>query len=375
MLKCDAHRCHAEREEAMKSTLRAILFAAAAAFIACLIFADDGKAPSNAPPVSTKPLRELAAKRGILIGTAIDTWRLTKPELPAIIAREFNSVVAENEMKCMIISRGQDEYNFKAADELIAFAEKNKMKVRGHTLVWHQAVPSWIRRTGWTKDQVLDWLHTYITTVVGRYKGKIYSWDVVNEVFEPNGKFTGDLKSFWYKTCGPDYIEKAFIWAREADPQTKLYINDVSCEFTNRQSTAIYNWVKEAKARGVPVDGIGFQAHFTEGPKMDYNAIRANFQRFQDLGLELQITELDVRIDGPPQPENLANQAVMYKELLRLAIEFKMPAFTVWGVTDGDSWVPGAFRGFGAALLFDKQGQPKPAYFALEEVLAVAPKK
>jgi endo-1,4-beta-xylanase len=359
----------------MKQISRPILLFAAAALVAGLLFADDGKGPAGRKEPAARPLRELAAKRGILVGAAIDPWRIGQPDMSRLIAREFSSITAENEMKCIILSRGPDEYNFKAADELVAFAEKNKMQIRGHTLVWHQATPAWITRTGWSKDQVLDWLKTYITTVVGRYKGKVYCWDVVNEVFEPNGKFTGPLKSFWYKTCGEDYIEKAFIWAHEADPQAKLYINDVSCEYANRQSNAIFDWVKSARARGVPVDGVGFQAHLAEETKIDYGAIRANFQRFKDLGLELQITEMDVRIDGPPTPEKLANQASIFKEFMRMALEFKMHAFTCWGVSDKDSWIPGAFRGYGSALLFDKELAPKPAYDAVEEALAEAPAK
>ncbi|MBN2351092.1 MAG: endo-1,4-beta-xylanase [Spirochaetales bacterium] len=330
-------------------------------------YADDGKTPAG------RPLRELAAKRGILIGAAIDPWRIDQPDLAALIAREFDSIIAENEMKCAMIARDPEKYDFGLADRLVAFVEKNKMKMRGHTLVWHQSVPDWLSRSGWNKEQALDWLHTYITTVVSHFKGKIYCRDVVNEVFEPNGKFTGKYKSYWYKTCGEEYIEKAFVWAREDDPDAKLYINDVSCEIANRQSNAIHEWIKAARTRGVPVDGIGFQAHLAEETKIDYDKIRANFNRFKDLGLELQITEMDVRIDGPPTPEKLAHQASICREYLKIAIEFGMPAFTVWGVSDKDSWVPGAFRGYCAALLFDKELKPKPAYYAHREELAAAP--
>jgi endo-1,4-beta-xylanase len=320
-----------------------------------------------------KPLRELAAKRNLLIGAAADPWLLEHAELSKILAREFNSIVAENAMKCGGISRGRNEYNFKPADQVIAFAEQHKMKVRGHTLIWYKSVPGWLTKETWTRETMLAWLKEYITTVVSHFKGKVYCWDVVNEAFEGNGKYLHELKSIWQKVCGPDYIDNAFIWAHEADPDAKLYMNDVSCEFTNRQSTAMYEWAKSALARGVPVHGIGFQAHMTENPKLDFSGIRVNLKRFKELGLELQFTEVDIRIDAPATPEKLASQAAMYKQFMDIALEFSMPAFTTWGVSDEDSWVPQHFPGSGDALLFDKRYQPKPAYAALQEALASPP--
>ncbi len=338
-------------------------------FLVLSLVAAEPKKPTG------KPLRELAAKHNMLFGGVLDPWRIGHQELSKIAAREFSSVTAENAMKCGSLSRGRNDYNFKPADEMVAFAEKHKMKVRGHTLIWHQSVPGWIIKETWTKETLLAWLKEYITNVVTHFKGKIYAWDVVNEVYEPNGKYVHVLKSFWQKTCGPDYIDNAFIWAHEADPAAKLYMNDVGIEFTNRQSTAIYEWAKDALARGVPVHGIGFQAHLTEGPKMDYNAIRLNLKRFAELGLELQFTEVDIRIDGPATPEKLANQAAIYSELMKIALEFKMPAFICWGVSDEDSWIPQHFKGFGAALLFDKEYNAKPAYYAVQKVLATPPPK
>jgi endo-1,4-beta-xylanase len=320
-----------------------------------------------------QPLRVLAAKHNMLFGGVIDAWRIKHPELSKIAIREFSIVTAENDFKPGAISRSRDEYYFKPADEVLAFAEKHKMKMHGHTLIWHKSMPAWLNKETWTKESMLAWLKEYVTTVVGHFKGRVYCWDVVNEVFEGNGKFLHPARSIIQKVCGPEYIEDAFIWAHEADPQAKLYLNDVGIEFSNRQSTGVYNWAKDALVRGVPIHGIGFQAHFTLGPRYDFNAMRLNLKRFAALGLDLQFTEVDIRIEGPATPEKLEEQAAVYAELVKIALEFHMPAFTCWGISDEDSWVPQHFPGAGAALLFDKEFNPKPAYYAVQKVLAAPP--
>jgi endo-1,4-beta-xylanase len=352
----------------MKSQLKPVVML----IIVCLVLSIVSAQPKKP---TGQPLRVLAAKQNMLFGAAIDPWRIKQPALSNIIIREFSSITTENEMKCAMISRGRDEYHFKPADDVVDFARKHNIKVRGHTLIWHQSTPVWLKKEKWTKESLLAWLKEYITTVVTHFKGKVYAWDVVNEVFLPNGRFMDAYRSIWYKVCGEEYIEKAFIWARAADPKAKLYINDVSIIFKNRQSNAIYEWIKNAKERDIPIDGIGFQAHITEGPKIDYGNIRSNLNRFRDLGLELQITEMDVRIDGPPSEEKLANQARIFADFVKLAIEYGMPVFTTWGVSDKDSWIPQHFPGFGAALLFDKEFNPKPAYYAVQRALAAAPTK
>jgi endo-1,4-beta-xylanase len=322
--------------------------------------------------VDTRPLRELAAKQNVLLGAASTRGKLNNPKFRETCAREFNSLTVENELKCAAIAYFPDRYVFNSADYIIAWAEKNNMKVRGHTLVWHSSVPKWILESGWDKEKTLAFLKDYITTTVTRYKGRLYAWDVVNEIFDDLGRLRDESSSFWYKTCGDEYIEKAFIWAHEADPDVKLFINDYGVETINFKSTATYELAKKLLAKGVPIHGFGMQAHMTEGKLPDFKNIAANIKRFTDLGLEVQVTELDVRIADEPAPEakQFQNQAEVFRGFVELALANpKITCITTWGVSDSDSWIPGSFKGFGAALMFDEQFAPKPAYAAVADVL------
>ena len=314
------------------------------------------------------PLRALAAKQQLLVGAASTRGKLNNPKFKALAAREFNSLTVENELKCASVAYHKDSFMFKSPDYIINWAEANGMKVRGHTLIWHSSVPKWLSESGWSKEQVLAFLKEYITTVVSRYKGRIYAWDVVNEIFEDTGKLRQN-SSFWYKACGEDYIEKAFIWAHEADPNVKLFINDYNVEMFNAKSTATYELVKKLLAKGVPVHGFGMQAHMTVGG-INFKSIAKNIRRFTDLGLEVHITELDVRIPGVGTPEQFKQQAENYRGFFTLAMDNPgVTSITTWGATDRDSWIAYTYKGYGAPLLFDGEYQPKPAYFAVTEVL------
>jgi endo-1,4-beta-xylanase len=200
---------------------------------------------------------------------------------------------------------------------------------------------------------------------VTHYKGKLYCWDVVNEVLEEDGTIR---KSIWSKNFGTSFIEEAFRTAHSTDPEVKLYINEYGTEGHNKKSDGLYNLVKQMKADGVPVHGVGFQAHFIvdEVP----NDLQSNLQRFADLGLDVAITELDLRLKLPVTPASLERQARDYVKVFNacLAVE-RCVGVTVWGYTDKYSWIPGFFQGFGAANLFDEKYQPKPAVSAIEKIL------
>jgi endo-1,4-beta-xylanase len=291
-----------------------------------------------------------------------------------LIVRDFNSITCGNEMKFYVIRKDKQKWNFAPADEIVKFAEDNNIKMRGHTLVWHNAMPAWLENGQWTKEDLLALLKEYITTVVTRYKGKLYCWDVVNEVFSDNGMLRDGATSVWYRACGEDYIENAFLWAHEADPDAKLFINDFNIETVNIKSTALYNYVKKMLAKKIPVQGVGFQVHLTEENPPNFASFYANVKRFTDLGLEVHFTEVDVRIKSPANDAKYKHQADIYSELFKLALNFeKVTNITVWGISDAHSWIPSVFPGYSNPLLFDKHFNPKPAYYAIEVALQTGP--
>jgi endo-1,4-beta-xylanase len=247
--------------------------------------------------------------------------------------------------------------------------------VRGHTLVWHNQVPDWIKKEKYSSSQLAKILHDHIDTVMTRYSSKVYAWDVVNEAFEDDGSMRHTV---WYNqpgigsAAGTAYIEQALRWARAADPSAKLFYNDYDAEEVNKKSDAIYAMAKDFKKRGVPLDGIGFQTHITlkfDNPTT-LASYRRNLHRFADLGLELHITELDIRLVDST-PASLAAQAKLYGEISRLCVEQpSCKLLQAWGFTDKHSWIPSFYKGQGWALLWDDQYRKKPAYAAVRDTLA-----
>jgi endo-1,4-beta-xylanase len=333
---------------------------------------------AGATTPSTETLREAAAKRGILIGAAAAPRYLAEPEYASILASEFSQLQSENAMKFGEIHPRPDSdpnpYDFADADALVAFAASHNMKVRGHTLVWHNQVPKWVTDGKQTPEQLAKILQDHIRTVTRRYAGKVYAWDVVNEAFNDDGSMRHTV---WYDKpgigAGPGtkYVEQALRWARESEPNAKLFYNDYDAEEINRKSDAIYEMAKDFKQRGVPLDGIGFQAHVTL--KFDDPARLASFaknmERFAKLGLELHMTEIDVRLTDS-SAASLSAQAHLYGEITRLCVQ--QPAcklIQTWGVTDKHSWIPGFYKGQGWALLWDEKYQKKPAYTGVHDAL------
>ena len=315
-------------------------------------------------------LRQLAEEAGILIGFASvnNFWSLPDSEKYIEVAkREFNILTPENQMKWDSIRPGPDSYNFDDADKHVKFALDNDMVVHGHTLVWHNQLPTWLTAGEWKKEELKNLLEEHIKTVVKHYKGRVMIWDVVNEALDDDGTFR---QSIWYNAMGSEYIEKAFLWAREADPDAILIYNDYGIETINSKSDALYNLVRKFKEKGIPIDGIGLQMHITVNG-IDYESFAKNLERFATLDLKLYITEMDVRIQGKPTVENLLKQAEVYKSVLQRCLnQPAVKAIQFWGFTDKYSWIPYFFPDSGSALIFDENYNPKPAYYALKEVLS-----
>ncbi|MEP7286821.1 MAG: endo-1,4-beta-xylanase [Chloroflexota bacterium] len=316
-------------------------------------------------------LRDLAVARGFYIGAAVAFAPLSaNEEYRDTLKREFNMVVPENAMKMGPIHPQPTTYSFGAADAIVKFAEANGMKVRGHNLVWHEQMPEWIKGGKFTRDELLNILHDHIKTVVEHYKGRILAWDVVNEAIGDSGALRNDV---WLSVIGPDYIDNAFRWAHEADPKAKLFYNDYGGEGMNGKSNAIYTLVKGMKERGVPIDGVGLQMHISLNNPPSADAVQANIERIGALGLQVHITEMDVKIqDGAGTlDEKLAAQAQLYYDMASVCLKTDpCKAFLTWGFTDQYTWITSPPGRPDAPLLFDKTYAFKPAYGALGDALA-----
>jgi endo-1,4-beta-xylanase len=288
----------------------------------------------------------------------------TNEQYLKILKEEFNTVVAENATKPYMMEPERGTFVFSRADKLAGFAEQNGMKMRGHCLVWHKQIPKWMNNDQLSQEELLSVLKEYITTVVGHLKGKVYAWDVVNEAIDENEP-DHYRKSVWMKVIGPGYIDSAFVWAHQADPDALLFYNDYGAEAMNAKSDAVYELVKGMKDRGIPIDGVGLQCHFQVG-KIDFDGLKKNMQRLEDLGLQTQITELDISIDtGKENAQTLKQQADAYGKLARIWLEDQnCTAFMIWGLSDQYSWIPSFSNNKrGTPLLWDENFNKKPAYY------------
>jgi endo-1,4-beta-xylanase len=318
-------------------------------------------------------LRHLGRASGLRIGTAAQPASMAgSEEYRAILSQEFDSVTSESQLKWDIVEPARGQYDWTSADALIGFAEANGQSLRGHTLVWHDALPGWLANGRFSPEQLRDLLREHIQAVVGRYKGRVSAWDVVNESIADTG---GKLRrSLWMNALGPGYIADALRWAHEADPDAKLYINDYGVEAANAKSDALYNVVAGLRRDGIPLDGVGFQSHLTLDT--DLSTLDANLRRFADLGLDIAITEMDVRLPLPATAAQHGAQAGLYTRVLQICLAVpRCVSYTVWGFTDRYSWVPYAYPGWGDACLFDATYQPKPAYQQLRQVLVDSPRR
>ncbi|MEU5341360.1 endo-1,4-beta-xylanase [Streptomyces sp. NPDC020766] len=290
-----------------------------------------------------------AAEKGRYFGAAVAANHLGEAPYASTLNTEFNSATPENEMKWDAVERTRNSFTYGAADQIVSHAQSRGMKIRGHTLVWHSQLPGWVGGLG-TAD-LRTAMNNHITQVMQHYKGKIHSWDVVNEAFQ-DGSSGARRSSPFQDKLGNGFIEEAFRTARAADPAAKLCYNDYNTDGVNAKSNAVYNLVRDFKARGVPIDCVGFQSHFNSASPVpgDY---RANLQRFADLGVDVQITELDIEGSGTAQASNYTNVVNACLGVSRCT------GITVWGVTDKYSW-----RASGTPLLFDNNYNKKPAYNA-----------
>lgn len=316
----------------------------------------------------TPPLRKLASRVHRQIGTAVDTKALAHDrEYTSVLARQFSSVTPENAMKWEVVEPRRGTADYSTADRLVAFARRNHQAVRGHNLVWHRQLPSWLTQGAFTKTELARILQRHIREEVSHFRGRVYAWDVVNEPLDDSG---GLRDTIWRRALGPDYIAKALEWAHSADPKAKLYLNDYGIEGSGLKANAMLALVKRLLARYVPIDGVGFESHLD----LQYGFpgdMAGNMRRFARLGLDVAVTEADVRMPLPTTRDELATQASYYRQLIGACLAVKRcVSFSVWGFTDRYSWIPKWFPGEGAADLYDRNLKPKPAYGAVHDALA-----
>ncbi|GAA2343078.1 endo-1,4-beta-xylanase [Dactylosporangium salmoneum] len=287
-----------------------------------------------------------AAEKGRYFGTAVAAYKLSDATYSGILDREFNMITPENEMKWDATEPTQGQFSYGSADQIVAHAAAHGQRMRGHALAWHSQQPSWAQNMSGTA--LRNAMVNHITNVATHYAGKIYAWDVVNEAFADGGN--GARRDSNLQRTGNDWIEVAFRTARAADPGAKLCYNDYNTDGQNAKSNAVYAMVQDFKARGVPIDCVGFQSHINSGSPLpsDY---QANLQRFANLGVDVQITELDIAGSGTAQANSYAS---VVKACLAVS---RCTGITVWGIRDSDSW-----RSGDTPLLFDNNGNKKAAY-------------
>jgi endo-1,4-beta-xylanase len=330
--------------------------------------------PAPTPTSLPNSLSEFAENHGVLIGTAVTSGYLYDPQYTSLLTHQFNAITPENEMKFEFIHPEEGRYDFSAGDAIVDFARKNGLKVRGHTLVWGNQLPKWVLEANYSRDEWIGILQDHIYTVVGHFRGAdndhtVVAWDVVNEAISDQG---GLFDNFWLQKIGPEYIALAFRFAHEADPDALLFYNDNGGEGLNPKSQGIYNLVQGLVQSGVPINGVGLQMHTALGSTPSSEDIQANMKRLGELGLLVNITEMDVRTQYSDLglAEKLQQQAQVYRQAMTACLQSpNCKGFYTWGLTDRFSWIP-AFTGHADyPLLFDENYQPKPAYDAVLDAL------
>jgi endo-1,4-beta-xylanase len=378
------------------------LAVAAASVVALLAVGTAASADSNRGASSVQPnsLRGLAAEVGLRVGTAIIPFDLNNAPYAQIAGDQFSAVTPGNEMKWQVVEPTQGVLDFSGGDRLVAFAQAHGQLVRGHTLLWHNQLPNWLT-TGVangtiSNDQLRQLLHQHVIDEVTHFKGKIWQWDVANEFFSntfdstpplPDGISSGD---FWVSHLGEGVIGDAFRWAHQADPHAILVYNDFNIageDGTNLKSNNVFAWLKTMLAQGVPIQAVGDQGHLDT--QFGFPTLMAqDLARFASLGLKVAVTEADVRTfvnnatqqqptttagGSTPQPLAVFAQSHYFDQMMKACLSVRACiSFTVWGFGDADSWVPGFFKGEGAATIFDVNLNPKTEFTVLQQDLQLA---
>ena len=350
---------------------------------------DFGRLPAKLPDETTKlaghaSLKAHALRHGLIAGAAVVVRVLgNDPALNQLLVDQYGILVPESELKWVALRPTQDRFDFTASDTLFQFAHQHKLLVRGHTLVWHNSIPQWLEHNA-APLNVRQLLVEHIEAVVGRYRGRVQSWDVVNEAILPkDGQPNGLRKSFWYDAIGPDYIELAFRAARTADPHARLTYNDYGVETDSAEDTERRRFILELlrgmQQRNVPLDAVGIQSHIKAASQETVGrGLSEYIAAIQAMGLEVYLTEMDVNEDDITSNDvsvRDAKVAQTYSDFLRVALANPaVKLMLTWGVSDRRTWLndgPTHHRKQPnrpqRSLPFDAEYRPTPAFFAIRD--------
>lgn len=353
-----------------------LFIAVAVVLVAVLVPVPD---TPKTPDLPKPPLKDLAQQNGIKVGNHAIHNHLNDKPYTDILKSEFNFVLADNTPNWYFTDGGlrpsEKDYNFKQMDEIMAFAEQNKMPVEAHHYVWGEQkwLPEWLKKGDYTDEQTLQLMKDHIRTVGQHYSGRIAQWTVVNEPFT-RSQHLYDLRDWWSDNTGGGfgYIDQAFHAARAADPHSALLLNDFNNESINDTSNLEYEYVKGALARGVPIDGIGMQMHLDGGHPPTKDEVISNMKRFADLGLDIYVTEFDVNMNDVKADAKDKDQIQgnIYYEMMLACIESKVcKQFAYLGITDAETWYNHIGLKDPRPLMFDRSYQPKQAYYSTRAAL------
>lgn len=327
------------------------------------------------------PLKALAAQHNVELGNFAISNYLQDPRYSSILSSQYNLALIDNTPNWYFTDGGlrptPTSYNFATMDTVVRYAEQHHMAMQAHHLVWGEEkwLPDWLKNGNYTPDQLMNLMQQHITSVVGRYKGHIQEWSVVNEAFTRNQHVYG-LHDWWADHTGSTaYIDQAFIWAHQADPSAKLILNDFDNEHFNPVSDAMYDYIRDAKARGIPIDGIGMQMHIDGTHPPDEVEVAQNMRRFAALGVGVYVTEFDVNMSAVAAPDAARDniEAGIYYSMARACIDSgACHSFSELGITDKETWYNymGPSTADARPLMFDQNYKPKPAYYAFRNALA-----
>lgn len=330
-------------------------------------------------PLPTPSLKELAKKKGIELGNHAIYVRVNEPAYDEILKTQHDFVILDNSPNWHFngydLRPAKDKYDFSQLDYLMNYAEKRSMPVRLQHLLWGEEkwLPSWLTNGHYTKEQLDKIIDDHIRTVMNRYKGKIREYTVVNEAFT-RGEHLYNLRDWWADATGSrEYIDRAFIDARAADPNAVLILNDFGNDTKNSVSDAMYDYIKGAKARGIPIDGIGMQMHIGGANPPKKEDVIWNMNRFAELGVKVYITEFDVNMADAKgtYAQKAEQQGRVYHDMMRACIEsIDCRSFTMLGITDKETWYNYMNLHEPMPLMFNERYEPKPAYYGLRAALS-----
>lgn len=331
------------------------------------------------PALPAPPLKKLAENRGLQIGSFASLKYLRERPYTDILSSQFEYAIIDGEpnwtFEDFTLRPAKDTFDFTHLDQVFNFADQYSMPVRYQHLLWgdDKWLPDWLKQGNFTQPQLMDIIHNHINTVAGRYKGRVREYTVVNEAFSRK-LLTGGNHDWWGEHLDETYIDNAFIWAHQADPNAKLILNDFGNETEGDISNLMYDYIKSAKARGVPIDGLGMQMHIDGSNPPAKDKVVSNMKRFAQLGVKIYVTEFDVNMHNVKndKKDEDQQQAKIYSDMLGACLEAgpqTCPNFGFLGLIDRQSW----YRGIGLTdanpLLFNQDYSPKPAFFAIRSTL------